>query len=597
MCYAARRIRDRFFDRMSLSRSLLIIGLWAVLLVLSASYPSERIFLNVGTVNSHVSYQVYYFNDGYREKNSKILRTQDYLQGKAAFYAGTSFQGKGNQFRFDANSAQPFQIFPIVVSTASLFRKTYRIYERPVVITDAIALKSDSGLYTALSDDPQLHINLDLDEPRVVSRYSWDGLFALLFLILAVAVWQGYARLKSTNIVLPVFGFAALMTVVAALCWAAPLDHGPDEFMHLPSYFWYIDHLRPPSIYLDDPAYLNLIWQTSYILGASGDLTYLLTAKLYNLIAWMVPHIDTISAFRLAQFALILAGAGLLARLFDTSVVIAYLLAWMIVPQLSYTATYLNGDSLSFVLGFIGVALLIKNRDRAVSAVVIALFLFVNTKANYLVLVLLTPLLLWDHIRQLGAKGTFRYALKIAPFLPIVFYRRILNYLDAKAAGTGFVELAYERLLQNTDPYVSPFSLARASYERILGGWAYYDWSVLTNLDWYYTSVYSFFGIFGYMNFRIPLPVLLPCMMAFAVVTVMAVRGRPINRLIVPAVIVLALAASLSYSITEGYQAQGRYLFAVICVIFLLARKALSVHANRFALVVLPTMMALVLFR
>src|SRR5690606_918335 len=106
-----------------------------------------------------------------------------------------------------------------------------------------------------------------------------------------------------------------------------------------------------------------------------------------------------------------------------------------------------------------------------------------------------------------------------------------------------------------------------------------------------------FFGKFGYMNFDVPWPVLLLPIVAFLAVVIMAVRAHRLNYLIVFSAIILAFSASLWYSISEGYQAQGRYLFAIIGVAFLLARDTLLKHANVIALTALPTITALSLFR
>lgn len=67
--------------------------------------------------------------------------------------------------------------------------------------------------------------------------------------------------------------------------------------------------------------------------------------------------------------------------------------------------------------------------------------------------------------------------------------------------------------------------------------------------------------------------------------------------LVVLGAIVLSVAASLYYSISEGYQAQGRYLFPVLAVTFLLARDSLQAHIGILSVGALSTLLALSLFR
>src|SRR5690606_27429460 len=160
------------------------------------------------------------------------------------------------------------------------------------------------------------------------------------------------------------------------------------------------------------------------------------------------------------------------------------------------------GDSLGFTLSFIGLALLLKKGRDGILYVIAALLLIVNVKANFIVIAALFPLV-WYAWPASSRPPLSRLLLWGGLALPLVLYRRIFNYFDMKAAGTTHVQLAYERLLQNTDITAFPYSVPRANYERVLAGMDRYDWNVLAHFDWYYSSVRSFFGKFGYMNFDV----------------------------------------------------------------------------------------------
>lgn len=574
----------------------------------SILFPRSTVFVSTG--DADLSYQVYFFDGTFREDNSARLNTADFLQGADSFETGVSFvPQEGKIFRFDIDPRprvdrsivhlplEPFTVLPIVVSERSLLWTRHYWYDDSQVIVQKAGVEHDGSYYRIVNDDAFFVIDLSRAQPKISEYLSWDALFSLLLVATFVCAGRGYLTLVRTTDIQVLFGFAAAMAVALGMCLAFGLaigtGHGPDEVMHYPSYFWYQEHLRPPS--LNDPVYLQKVWQSSYILGAGGDLTYLLTARTESLLALLFPHLEPLISMRLAQLLLVCTGLGIAVLLFGAGGGLAYLSSWLIVPQLTYTATYLNGDVLSFVLGFLAFGILLIKAPKNGWWVLPALFLLFNLKANYLVLVALLPIV-WICIPSSRIHPRLPWILGLALCSPLILYRRLFNWVDQRSAGTSYLQSSYDRLIELRDTTLHPFSYARQSYERRLAGTSSFDWNVLTDPNWYAMSFRSMFGVFGYMEFAVPLWLLAPSVALFALTVWYAAKdGR--QAVVIVAVALFSVAASLFYSVSEGYQPQGRYLFPILCVVFLLARVGLQTYARWLPLAALPTLVVLSLYR
>lgn len=573
---------------------LIALALLVVAVVISLSFPKELVFADIGNVAQ--PYQVYYFDDGYSEANSLVLSGQHHFQGDDMFHSGLAFPGNATtKFRLDFNGEKPADVVGFIAVKKTLFRTTYRYYGQAAIVGTQ-GVSASGTLYKPVSADPYLEVDLSKGEARSVQRWSWEFVFGFLFVWLALITARSVWRLSKSEAVLPMLAFACVMACVGGLILSLGLNHGPDEEMHYRSFYWYFENLRPPSLYFDDSLYLNPIWQSNYILGASGDISYLLTARLSGLLSWLRPSLDTLHSLRIAQFFLILAGLGLCAEYLGKPTAVAYMLCWAVIPQLSYTATYLNGDVLSFVMGFIAFAVAVdtiqkKNFPVALAAI---LFLLFNSKSNYLALVLVLPVL-WlfsgPDFRTIRAKAVIGLIL----VSPLILYRRLFNMGDQSLAGTTYLSKAHERVLQ-TDVSQYPFSYVKASYERTMAGLAQFDWSVATDPNWYRLSLKSFFGVFGFMDFYVPTFIVAFSGLAFLLVVRMALPGKR-NKCLLIAGLVLTVVASLYYSISQGPQPQGRYLFPFICVAFVLARDNIKKHVGLLSFSALPAIASLSLFR
>lgn len=568
------------------------VSVWLLLVVASCLYPSGRIF--VGSADQMVTPQ---FQDSAESElgSGLALSSPDYLQLPNAFLTGVSFPFQASiepidKLRLRLIDSSPQTDLVLVVTRRSLLKVHRLVYRGNNVLQ---FLKVPAAHAGQVPDSIMLDADLAAGTPTVVMSYTTDAAFCLLFIVAALLAFHGFMQLVGRDVIIIPATFVCVAALTVVMAYSLPLNHAPDEYMHFPSYFWYTENLRPPSLFLKDPIYLNPIWFSNYVIGASADISYLLTARLSTVLIWVFPSVKSFVVFRLAQLVLLAIGFGLLARYFKISVVLAGMLCWLVLPQIAYVSTYLNGDILSFMMGLAAVALILKDTAGAWHWA-LALTLLLNAKSNYLVVIPLLPLL-W------GLNHPVRYPRlqQLIPCLvlaPLMLYRRIFNLIDQNLADSSYVHAAHQLLLKNTDVQVSPYSIVDASYGRIAEGVGAYDWSILLEPAWYLSSLYSLFGVFGYLSAPVPVLLLLPGVIVFIWVLWMACQSYGRAWLIVTAISGLVLAASLYYSISEGYQAQGRYLFPAVCIVFLLAQDSIQQKASQLIWVTPFTLMGLGLF-
>ena len=248
----------------------------------------------------------------------------------------------------------------------------------------------------------------------------------------------------------------------------------------------------------------------------------------------------------------------------------AYLLSAVLVPQIAYTLTYVNGDVLSYFLSIaaLGILLAPERLDRRI-AIPIALFVLCNTKVNYLVLL---PVALYGLYRQYG----FKYWPYVAAGLAMGSYRRVFSLVDEHLVGRTF--------LQNVTLHS-----VESVRQRLLSGRL--DYGIILNPDFYKSSLKSLYGAFGYLNFFFPwyfytLGVVL------AAGLILAIDRR--ERIFIAIVFLVNLAMSLYFNISTDYQPQGRYLFPTVALLMLLAAKRIQVQRSLWYAI--PTTLAITAF-
>jgi hypothetical protein len=547
---------------------LLAAGITAfVILKLLASYYSPQVRIPMFGSNIRESFQIYQFDNGYTEENSEYYAAyidhdpRGHQTWELAFAAHDRFR---LDFLGDGRIHFPGALTTITRSGLRQVTTNYR-FEQKSLATHDLRLDAEDAFNYVAEDDPYIDMTLSgLPVESVSTAYSVVPVLYVLGPILLVFFLYKIRRYLveyrfTVAVVLCAFLFLTFVDLTL------PYNHGPDEESHVYSGEWYLTHLAPPSMAY--PVFYNG-WGWNYVLG-NPDLTYWLTFKLTHLIQAFQP-LPLYKAARLGQLGALFGLFLLVLRFTQPQVVWAFVLSAVLVPQVAYTMTYVNGDVLSYFLSIAALGILLAPRDLdSRIAIPISFFVLCNTKQNYLVLL---PVALYFLYREYG----FKYWPYVVGGLAIGSYRRVFTLVDEHLVGRTFLQNA----LLHCKPRVR---------DRLLGG--HLEWDILFRPDFYKTSFKSLYALLGYLNFFFPWYFYV----AGAVLAVLLFRANERrHRILIGGVFLVNLGMSLYFSMSMEYQPQGRYLFPTLVLLFLLSVTRIPV--KRYLWFAIPTVLAVAHF-
>lgn len=537
----------------------------AVIVYLLHTYYTPFILIPAtGTIKA---FQLYTFDTKYKEDNSNYYtaRTIHEPSGTTLEFA---FPGQ-SRFRLDfLQDGSVAFAGTLTVIAHSGFRQLETTYgfDPGKLFHHALQLNHNGGFDFQFAQDPYIDVPIDnLDRLSVREAYSACPLLYLLGPI-CIAAYLYRFRQDLTAHLGVTLGMCAVCVFIGLLAATLPYNHGPDESAHIWSGQWYLAHTLPPS--MASPIYYDPYWGWNYLIGAP-DLTYLLTFKLAHAID-MLGVMDLYRAARISQLVLIFGCFLLSLRFTKVQVAWAFLLSAALIPQIAYTMTYVNGDALSYFLSLAALGLIVvpKEVDTRV-ATVAAIFILCNVKVNYIVLI---PVALYLIYR--------RYGLAWWPYVAIGgllgSYKRVFAYVDSHNLGRTF--------LQNELLHCSP-----AFHTRLLRGGL--DYGVLSNGDFYKSSMTSLYAVFAALNYRFPWYFYV---VGLCVLVLLLLTNNWEDRLLILGCFAANIVMSLYFSMSVDYQPQGRYLLPTLTVLFLSSAK----HDNvkKYLWYGAPTAMALLSF-
>jgi len=538
-----------------------------VILNLLVSYYSPQVrILVTGSVRQ--TFQIYLFDNGYTETNSQYYTAHTVRDPGAPDALELTFPIH-ERFRLDflgdGTVAFPGRLTVVTRTGLRQVAATYRF--DPALLTTHGLRRNPQGAFTFVAaDDPYIDVLLRaLPLESVSTAYSiCPVLYVLgpiLFALFLYRIRRDLAAHRSL-----VLGMFCVCMFLSFLALTLPYNHGPDEETHIFSGQWYLTHLWPPSI--ASPVFYDAYWGWNYVVG-SPDLTYLLTFKLAHGIEMLHP-VDLYRAARIAQIAVLFGAFLLVLRFTRVHVAWAFLLSAVLVPQIAYTVTYVNGDALSYFLSIaaLGILLAPKDLDSRI-AIPVSLFVLCNTKTNYLVLL---PVALYILYRQYG----FKYWPYVAGGLAIASYRRVFTLLDEHLVGRSF--------LQNELLHCSA-----SVRDRLLSGRL--EYATIISPEFYETSLKSLYAKFGYMTFSLPWYFYVVGA-SLAILLILANDRR--ERILIAVVFVMNLGISEYFSMSLAYQPQGRYLFPTIVVLVLMSARRIPVLKYQWCAI--PTALAVTAF-
>lgn len=379
---------------------------------------------------------------------------------------------------------------------------------------------------------------------------------------------------------------AASAALVGLMASRSPIDAHPDETLHLDAGRYFVDHWLPPPVGAPDAAKSYSKYGRSYV--DEGDIVY-----------WMFGKAAAVGG-------ILGVGPALAMRWFQVSVFCA-LVAWTIArareftpalgflvltPQVWYIFSYINGDAFPFALLTVllvelsrpdsGVrSFLMEDQARPTAGVLVVgllLGLLALSKLNYMVgVVFVVGVLAWlgGEARH-WKRAMLVLAIAAAVALPWMTYHSWLN--DFR---TG--EKIFEHAEQVAAPDMRPSAQTgpRSFPMMSLSAKGASVWDVLVTLNWIGLSFRSFCGLYGWMSvvavdwfYRVfaGLYLALLGLLVLPVALLGSRRARALS-IAIAACAALVLAQSLYRSWVYDFQAQGRYLFPILPMLFFYWRR------------------------
>jgi hypothetical protein len=390
-------------------------------------------------------------------------------------------------------------------------------------------------------------------------------------------------KVKAFDPSVPCIGLVAVAVgVIFVMAATSSFNAHPDEQVHFKAARYYMSSWLPPAVGAakSGDTYDNH-WGRSYL--DEPDIVYFLAGKFSQTLKFtQFPPFLLTRAFNFALFVVLFL--ILLHYSFQLGIPLYGVL--LLSPQLWYIFSYFNGDAFGLfvsILLALELSQFIKHPPNATPSIKIGLWLgmLILAKRNYYVLIpILIGVIVWHAIfyfkvgqRRVVAKAWLKVLLLAAVIaLPQIGYQQWVNEFNLaerraahmeEAAASGF------KPSQVTDPrspwYVNMRAKGRPfqellsvhqwhliSFKSMVG---VYGWMDIFSPDWYYWVVFFLYSL-SFARLFFPAR---PFEWSELTLAVIGILGM-----------IAAGGVSFLNSWTVGFQAQGRYLFPVFCIILLL---------------------------
>lgn len=443
----------------------------------------------------------------------------------------------------------------------------------------------------SIGNDPQLLIR---ENCIPQSEFSWNELayyLTSLVLVSMVAALAFNAAWPSRRTIVPALisiTAGSLIILALLLVLLSTVNLHPDEHSHIAASAFFQNHWFKLAV--DHPSTLQTLipgWGSSYLF--LNDIVYSVAEKTS---AFLVPfEVPDYLRYRLFNFVLL----PILLFLFiaDRRNGAWFLLAFVLSTQTWYLFSYFNGDALGMFFSFLLAYHFVSNRSRiegffwersefssSIAGLYALCVMVLFTRLHYTIFVFfiigLIPVL---RLPQGDFKSVANVSVRTALFLLLVTLPVGLVELKdqwvndfAKAEAIGVVQEDHKRPEFKFEHIEETGKNPHLLHLRRLGH-PYSD--LFKKHPWVEWSYQSFFGVYGFMNIKAPesfylLSSILGMGLTFAFLLYSAVRARWRFRIVFIYLVVfvsLVIVQSTMYSWLNGFQAQGRYLLAIVPMI------------------------------
>lgn len=391
----------------------------------------------------------------------------------------------------------------------------------------------------------------------------------------------------------PLARFGIILGLVACMAAVAPDNSHPDEFLHVETARYYLHHWLPPA--LDNewvvPTFSH--YGLTYLVGA--DMGYIPAAKFALFCQPFFP--DLFAALRFFNVALLVFLLLWSARVFRQSTA-----TWLflLTPQLWYVFAAYNTEGWALFVSWLLMGQIACNESslhdyltapkarRAIGALIPALSLaslLLVTKKNFLFVFLFFVMwLIWNAMTRRELRG-LHGLIKILPLIliPLLLRFGVQTYQNA-VNHNDLPRAVREQAEKYAQPEFKPsaFEAPGNSFPGVRmkeQGVTLQD--VLIRNQWLYRTTASFFGTYGWMTITSSVffyfwmglgwAIFIGC--ALVATFTSAPKLERIFNAIAWLYLPLIVAISAYYSWIADFQAQGRYLFPFLAILFYLIYK------------------------
>ena len=552
---------------------------------------SQRINISINLTSSKASLVQVFYSDDIKFSGRKSITKK--IDAGIALELVFRLVPNINRIRIDpATSPMDLSIKNIYIWKGNKKTKTALNYDCLKPLKDIAEIKkNDKNLITfrSVGSDPQLLINTNCiqfaDQSLNISKYILSiVLYSALLSWFSMLVIKNYQQFGS-GVLLIAFSWVVLIIFLISI--ATPYNLHPDEFGHVPAASYFIDNWLKKSF--DHPDMQKSImqnWGSSYLM--LNDLVYLIAEKSTVLFSSLfAADYQRYRVFNVLLFIILL-----ILFVKDREQGFPFLLVLGITPQVFYIFSYFNGDAFGLfwclILGFV----FIRYRQRIIDffwlggrpcKIIILLCLcsvmIVFSRLNYLIFIPyvagLVILLKPNHINLMK---TLKYTvMRIFLFLILVSMPAILAEFHSQYVNNfSKAELILKQIEQFASPTLSRKVISETGYNPHLLNLR--DFGVplgdllSSKYNWPAKTWRWFFGMYGYGTFTTPLFFALLNSLAafFSVSFVLCLKYFKTDTryflvgLYSLSFIFATIVQSLMHSWINGFQPQGKYIFAIL---------------------------------
>jgi len=428
--------------------------------------------------------------------------------------------------------------------------------------------------------------------------FAFFVVFGLTYFAFLSGIYRFRSRLESSGELIsqgPLLRFGVIIGLVACMAASAARNAHPDEFLHVQAAQYYVWHWLPASLTSEEVAPTISHFGLTYL--AELDVGYLVAGKFAFFARPLFPDIFTTLRF----FNVILLTTVLIWTIeFFAGSPSTWI--FLITPQFWYVFAGYNTEGWAIFVSLLLIGQLVRQNSslqryllmregrKDFLSILPALFLsclLILSKRNFLLVFLFYAIwLLWRAISLRSQPNNFRRIMRMLPLILIPFILRFgLQIYQTHVNGNDLGRTITEQAEKYAEPEFKPSVLEKSNYAEAINTHMKQRGVPLKDLffryHWLYRITASFVGTYGWLTFYSATWFYVLMAIGWTIIIGLALIGTfkdstkterlfsTIAWLHLP----LIAALALYFAWTGDFQAQGRYLFPFLPILFYLLNR------------------------